>query len=42
MNDNDIKTLIQEMLKAGLYWQKDLVIAMYNEIERLRKLLEEK
>ena len=42
MNENDIKTLIQEMLKAGLGWQKDVVIAMYNEIERLRKLLEEK
>jgi hypothetical protein len=42
MNDNDIKTLIQELMKAQLTWQKDVVIAMYNEIERLRKLLESK
>lgn len=41
MNDNDIKILIQEMIKAQLGWQKDVVIAMYNEIERLRKLLNE-
>lgn len=42
MNENDIKTLIQELIRAQLTWQKDVVIAMYNEIERLRKLLEEK
>jgi hypothetical protein len=42
MNENDIKTLIQELMKAQLTWQKDVVIAMYNEIERLKKLLESK
>lgn len=42
MIDNDIKNLIQELIKAQQTWQKDVVIAMFNEIERLRKLLNEK
>ena len=40
MIDNDIKTLIQELMKAGQTWQKNVVIAMFNEIERLRKINE--
>ncbi len=39
MNENDIKTLIQELIKAQQTWQKNVVIAMYREIERLRELL---
>lgn len=40
MIDNDIKTLIQELMKAQQTWQKNVVIAMFKEIERLRKLNE--
>jgi hypothetical protein len=41
MIDNDIKNLIQDLAKSGQTWQKEVVIAMYLEIERLRKLLNE-
>ena len=40
MIDNDIKNLIQELMKAQQTWQKNVVIAMFKEIERLRKLNE--
>jgi len=37
MNDDDIKQLIQVLIKAGMNWEKDVVIQMYIELVRLRK-----
>ena len=36
---NDVRNLIQELIKSQQAWQKNVVISMFNEIERLRKLL---
>jgi hypothetical protein len=37
MRDEDIKQLIQILAKAGMTWEKDVVIMMYIELVRLRQ-----
>jgi hypothetical protein len=39
MIDDDIKQLIQILMKAGMTWEKDVVIQMYIELVRLREQL---
>jgi hypothetical protein len=37
MIDDDIKQLIQILIKADMKWERDVVIQMYIELVRLRK-----